>query len=238
MSNSADNTAAVLMDALQQIHYYKDQTVVVGLTGGSFEDAASRKTMLEDVFFLASVGARPVVLHGGSVPIQGILDEPRQNVECEIAVELNHKLADEYEAIGGRAMTLNFESDAVLSGSQPEGSLVGILDSVDRIVIDNLCYAGQTPFIPAFCENQSGEHFILEPMVATTQIAFQLAAKAAVIVAGGFKGADSVQDSDLLLAECESFQGHVHIVPSSTSHGILLQLFSSNQPGTIIGRAV
>ena len=87
-------------------------------------------------------------IHGRRVTDQPTLEI----VERVLAQETNEFLANEFEKIGGRAMTLNFGSTPVLFGEplelkSDEGipvdlGYVGHVTKVDRLVIDNLCYAG------------------------------------------------------------------------------------------------
>jgi acetylglutamate kinase len=74
------------------------------------------------------------------------------------------------EKLGGRAMTLNFSSTPVLegrkltldeSGEPLDLGFVGEVTSVDRRVIDNLCYAGQIPVIPSMCLDEEHEGGVL-----------------------------------------------------------------------------
>ena len=254
MDTTADQSAEALLHALHWIHHFNTQTVVVGLTAGSFNDDQRRKELLTDIYFLASIGARPVIIHGGSQTNESYLDG-NKNPEKEIAVGLNEKLAGEYEAIGGRAMTLNFESGSVLQGEADGNSSTGTVQSVDRIVIDNLCYAGQTPVIPAMCQSTSDQRLLVDDSAAVPFVASSLAAKAAAIVVpelasdqksvtacdlesfakqSGISNAVSSAITNALEAGVES----VHLINSSIPHGLLRQLFTADRPGVEIKKVI
>ena len=250
VDTTADQSAEALLHALQWIHHFSTQTVVVGLTAGSFNDEQRRKELLTDVYFLASIGARPVIMHGGADA-----NDTGQNSEQKIAVELNGQLADEYEAIGGRAMTLNFESGAVLQGELTDAGTTGAIQSVDRIVIDNLCYAGQTPVIPAMCEVTPNQRLLVDDFAAIPFVASSLAAKAAVIVMPELtsnqksvavgdiesfaqQSGISTDISSAIVNAIESGLESVHLIDSSIPHGLLRQLFTADRPGVEIKKVI
>ena len=249
---TAAKSSETLLHALNWIHHFNTQTVVIGLTAGSYKDDQRRQELLTDIYFLASIGARPVIVHGGT---QSHDQYDSNRAAQEIAVELNEKLASEYEAIGGRAMTLNFESGAVLQGEASDGKSLGTIASVDRIVVDNLCYAGQTPVIPTMCEGPSSEKILVDDVAAIPFIASGLAAKAAVVVLPELSSDEtSIAAGDLdsfakqtgisadasaaISAAIESGVESVQLVDGNVPHALLLQLFTEHRPGVEIKKVI
>jgi len=78
-------------------------------------------------------------------------------------------------------MTLNFESTPVLTGQllelkddqgQPlDLGFVGEVTKVDRLVIDNLSYASQVPFIPSMAETVDGQKLNVNADTVATKVA-------------------------------------------------------------------
>lgn len=214
---------------------------MIGLTGTSFANDELRRQLLGDVYFLASIGARPVIVHGGCVSAAAYAQQDGLHAEQEIANEINQMLADEYESIGGRAMTLNFESGAVLFGETDPHQSIGRITSVDRIVVDNLCYAGQTPIIPAMFAEAGNQCALADDVLSIPFIAGELAAKVAVIVGHDSIFESMVRDQSLNTAIDQAMARGVesfHLINSSFSHGLLLQLFSQQRLGIVIGKLV
>ena len=190
--------ADTLIEALGWIRQFRDKTTVIKLGGSMLDDADALNHILLDIHFMETVGMRPVVVHGagsritqameaaGIVPrfVQGrrVTDgQTLQIVERVLAQETNQSLADRYEKIGGRAMTLNFDSSPVLYGrplqlqdefgASIDLGFVGEVTRVERLVIDNLCYAGQVPFIPSMCETSDGQKLNVNADTAATKLA-------------------------------------------------------------------
>ncbi|MDA8564259.1 acetylglutamate kinase, partial [Mariniblastus sp.] len=113
-------------------------------------------------------------------------------VEKVLATEVNHFLAAEFEKIGGRAMTLNFESTPVLKGeplklTDDDGNAVdlghvGVVTSVDQEMIESLSNAGKVPFIPSMAITEDGYKLNVNADTAATKVAQELNADKLVIL--------------------------------------------------------
>ena len=176
--------ADVLIEALGWIRALRDKTTVIKLGGSVMEDETALAHLLLDVVFMETVGMRPVIVHGGGAAIsrameaaglepqfiQGrrVTDDAALNiVERVLAGEVNDHIANRIEELGGRAMPLNFQSSNVLfgrklkltdgAGEQVDLGNVGEVTRVDRMVIENLSYAGTVPVIPSMCLGEEDE---------------------------------------------------------------------------------
>lgn len=201
--------ADTLIEAMGWIRQFRDKITVIKLGGSVLEDLTALRHTLLDIMFMETVGMRPVVVHGGGKRINKAMDEagivPRfiqgrrytdeatlKIVEQTLAIETNHFLADEFEKLGGRAMTLNFASTNVLFGEklvlpgddgQPiDLGFVGNVTGVDRDVIENLCYVGQVPFIPSMCIDAQGQKYNVNADTAATMVAQFLGAEKLVFL--------------------------------------------------------
>lgn len=201
--------ADTLIEAMGWIRQFRDKITVIKLGGSVLEDVTALRHTLLDIMFMETVGMRPVVVHGGGKRINKAMDEagivPRfiqgrrytdeatlKIVEQTLAIETNHFLADEFEKLGGRAMTLNFASTNVLFGEklvlpgddgQPiDLGFVGNVTGVDRDVIENLCYVGQVPFIPSMCIDAQGQKYNVNADTAATMVAQFLGAEKLVFL--------------------------------------------------------
>jgi len=67
--------AAVLVEALPYIQKFRNDIVVVKFGGSSMEERAGVESILKDVAFMACVGLRPVVVHGGGKAISAKMKE-------------------------------------------------------------------------------------------------------------------------------------------------------------------
>lgn len=67
--------AAVLVEALPFIQKFRGDVVVVKFGGSALEEKAGVEAVLKDIAFMACVGLRPVVVHGGGKAISRRLKE-------------------------------------------------------------------------------------------------------------------------------------------------------------------
>ena len=65
--------ADVLAEALPWLQHYRDKIVVVKYGGNAMVDEKLREAFAEDMVFLRTVGAKPVVVHGGGPQISEML---------------------------------------------------------------------------------------------------------------------------------------------------------------------
>lgn len=282
--------ANTLIEALGWIRQFRDKTTVIKLGGSMLSNEDAIRHILLDILFMESVGMRPVVVHGAGSRISAAMKEagiePRfvagrrytdaatlEIVERVLAKETNAELAETFEKIGGRAMTLNFDSTPVLTGVPLElknaaGEIedlgfVGEISKVDRLVIDNLCYAGQVPFIPSMAETEDGQKLNVNADTVATKIAQEVCADKLVIlsdVPGVLRDPDDPESIISSLTKSEALKliadgtisdgmipkieaclqtidrgvRKVHIVNGHLRHSLLLEIYTSSGIGTVI----
>jgi len=200
--------ADTLIEALGWIRQFRGKTTVIKLGGSIMKDQNALRHVLVDIVFMETVGMRPVIVHGGGAAISQAMEEAgiAANIICGrrytdeatlaivekvLAKEVNQGLADLIEEIGGRAMTLNFESTPVLIGEKLELivdgeaidlGFVGRVTEVERAVIENLCYAGTIPVIPSMCIDDNNQKFNVNADTAATTVAQLLGAEKLVFL--------------------------------------------------------
>lgn len=287
---SAIEKANTLIEALGWIRQFRDKTTVIKFGGSLMSNQEALDHLLLDIHFMETVGMRPVIVHGAGSRISEAMTkagiEPRfvdgrrytdaatlEIVERVLAQETNGELADRFEKIGGRAMTLNFESSPVLQGrvlklSGKDGAdvdlgFVGEVTKVDRLVIDNLCYAGQTPFIPSMCETEDGQKLNVNADTAATVLAQQLnadklifisdvpgvmrdpsdpsssishltIAQARELIAEGVISGGMIPKIEACIETVQRGVKKVHIIDGSLRHSLLLEIYTSSGIGTVI----
>ena len=201
--------ADTLIEALGWIRQFRDKITVIKLGGSVMEDPHALRHVLLDIVFMETVGMRPVVVHGAGAAISRAMDAAGipakfiqgrrytdeatlEIVEKILAEEVNERITQEIEELGGRAMNLNFRTTNVLYGEPlrlvgSDGELldlgrVGRVTRVDRSVIENLCYAGQVPIIPSMCLDEQGKKLNVNADTAATAVAQSLRAEKLVFM--------------------------------------------------------
>ena len=239
--------ADTLIEALSWIRQFRGKTTVIKLGGSIMKDEDALRHVLLDIVFLETVGMRPVIVHGAGAAISQAMDEagipPRfihgrrytdqatlDIVEQVLAVEVNRKLADLIEEIGGRAMTLNFEStpvlhgqklDLVVQGETVDLGFVGTVDRVDQTVIDNLCYAGTVPVIPSMCVDESGQKYNVNADTAATMVARLMGAEKLVFLSDVNGVCTDKNDPQTLISSLDEEQAQSLIASGAIDEGMI-----------------
>lgn len=155
--------AQVLREAQPYIEALRGRTVVIKLGGSTLDDG---QDALEDIIWLQSLGAHPVLVHGGGPDISGWLDRlglPTQFVRglrvtdaatlevvrMVLVGKVNGELVQAVARHGGRAVGLSGVDGPILRAQPiaPELGYVGMVTEVDPAPIQALTAAGYIPII-------------------------------------------------------------------------------------------
>ena len=196
--------ADVLIEALRWIREFRGKVTVIKLGGSVMESPTAMTHLLLDVVFMETVGMRPVIVHGGGAAISRAMAdagiEPRffqgrritddaslEIVQRVLAGEVNERLAEQINQLGGVARPLNFRTGHVLWGepiklSDDQGQPVdlghvGTITRVDKDVIRQLCSEGVVPVIPSMCVTDEGGKLNVNADTAATAVAQALEAE-------------------------------------------------------------
>jgi acetylglutamate kinase len=178
---SANETAAVLIEALPYIQRFAGSTVVVKYGGNALSGTTHTdplKVFAEDMVFLASVGIHPIVIHGGGPQInaelerQGIeskfvdgrrvTDAPTMKVVEEVlANQVNPSIVDAINSCGGKARGLSGAKDGLISVVQRSESLgfVGDVVGIGAQTLAAVLSAGEIPVIATVGVDHKGQTF-------------------------------------------------------------------------------
>src|SRR6266849_7786401 len=133
--DDAIRKADVLIEALSYIRTFRDRLTVIKLGGSAMEDGDVLQATLQDVIFMATVGLRPILVHGGGKPIDRAMAaaglQPRKILgrrftdDATLAIvvrvlreEINAAIVAEVRQLGGRAVGLYGGSLQCLFGEQ------------------------------------------------------------------------------------------------------------------------
>jgi len=177
--------AGALIEAMAYIRRFHGRIVVVKLGGSILEDLDLQKKLLTDVVFMATVGIRPIIVHGGGKAItRAMADaglEPvwvhgrRYTDQRTLAIaehtlihKINTPICETIEALGCKAMGLHSLSSCVVFAEplQMEGEdgrkldlgLVGKVILVNADLLTTVCNAGVIPVIATIgCTRTGGK---------------------------------------------------------------------------------
>lgn len=201
--------AQVLIEALGWIQRFKGKYVVVKLGGSTLDQHEAVESLLTDVVFMASVGMRPVIVHGGGKPISAAMTdagvEPRfvegrrytdamtLRIASKVLVEtVCSKIVESLRRKGATATGLHFQSENVLIGeplklTAADGSAVdlghvGHVTAIDRELLIRVCSTGTIPVIPSIALDKQGHRLNINADTAAAAVARELNVEKLVFV--------------------------------------------------------
>ncbi|MFL5342610.1 MAG: acetylglutamate kinase [Gemmataceae bacterium] len=206
--DDAIRKADVLIEALNHIRTFRDRRSVIKLGGSAMEDADALKATLQDVVFMALVGMRPMLVHGGGKPIdramaaaglqpkkvQGrrVTDDATLAIVVRVLCdEINAAIVRQIRTLGGRAVGLHtgplqtlFGEKLLLSdnGRSLDLGRVGSVKCVDAELIEDFCAAGLIPVIPSVALDEHGGWLNVNADTAAAAVAAQLKAEKLVVL--------------------------------------------------------
>ncbi len=209
MSQNPLTKAAALVEAYGYIRAFAGKTVVVKIGGSIMDEPDNLKALVGDVCFMAAVGMRPVLVHGGGKAINAALSEAgmeshfvqgrRYTDERTLAIA-EHVLVNQINAsIVGGAMELgqaamglhSLGSCAVFGerlrlegegGRQIDIGLVGQVNWVNAELIHAVSAGGTIPVIAPIVRDAAGGKLNVNADSVAGRVAAELKADKLVVV--------------------------------------------------------
>jgi len=175
--------ATALIEAMEYIRQFHGRMVVVKLGGSILDNTDLQKKLLTDIVFMATVGIRPIIIHGGGKAITKAMNEAglepvwvhgrRYTDERTLAIaehtlinQINTPICETIGRLGPEAMGLHSLSSCVLiaeplrlkgkDGRKLDLGLVGGITSINSDLLSKLCSAGTIPVIAPIANNRAG----------------------------------------------------------------------------------
>lgn len=176
--------AKAMIEAMEYIRLFKDKIVVVKLGGSILDDMELQKKLLTDIVFMATVGMRPLIVHGGGKAITKAMNEAglepvwvhgrRYTDQRTLAIaehtlvhKVNQPICDTIRDLGGEAMGLHSLSSCVVfseplklkvDGRSLDLGYVGKVNKINAELLITLCASGTIPVIaPVSCDKTGGK---------------------------------------------------------------------------------
>lgn len=204
--DAAIRKAEVLIEALEYIRTFRGRLTVIKLGGSAMEEADALRATLQSVVFFATVGMRPVLVHGGGKPIdramaasglqpkkiQGhrVTDDATLAIVVRVLTEeINAGIVRQLRELGGRAVGLHSSMQALsgekmlregADGEKIDLGRVGKVTRVDTDIINDFAHAGVIPVIPCLAQDSAGGWLNVNGDTAAASVAAHL--KAAKLV--------------------------------------------------------
>jgi acetylglutamate kinase len=164
--------AQVLSEALPYIDFLKGKTLVIKLGGSTLEH---QRDVLQDIIWLRTLGARPVLVHGGGPYINEWLDKLQlptrfenglrvtdaqtlEVVRMVLLGQVNQSLVLMASQMGGKAIGLSGTDGGMVRAHIADEHLgfVGEVESVDPAPVQALIDQGYIPIVAPLGEGPNG----------------------------------------------------------------------------------
>ncbi len=193
----------ILSEALPYIQQFQGRTIVVKYGGAAMKDAALKAKVIRDVVFMASVGIRPVIVHGGGPEINTWLTklniEPQFKdglrvtdaktmdvVEMVLVGRVNKELVSLISQAGGKAVGL-CGKDGNLVTARPQSAAAGVgfvgdVSNVEPDLVRSLAEAGYIPVISSVAADSSGQAYNINADTVAGELAAALSAEKLILL--------------------------------------------------------
>ena len=213
----------VLSEALPYIQQFTGRTVVIKYGGAAMKDTTLKDKVIRDVVFLACVGVRPVVVHGGGPEINSWLGKlgieaqfknglrvtdaaTMDVVEMVLVGRVNKELVSLINRAGGKAVGL-CGKDANLIKARPEGAegigFVGEVQSVDIKLLKSLVDSGYIPVLSSVAADETGQAYNINADTVAGEIAAALGAEKLILLTDTAGILQDYKDPSTLIAKLD-----------------------------------
>ncbi len=200
-SGSPEHVAAVLAEAIPYMRRFRNKVVVVkyggnALNGAAEQDGGALARFAEDVVLMASVGMRPVVVHGGGPQIgelmarlgktpefrdgQRVTDAETLDIARMVLVgKVNRDIVGALNLHGPLAVGLSGEDAGFITAAVRDPSLgfVGDVAGVDPTIISRLVGEGLIPVVATIGADATGQAYNINADTVAGAIAAALGAE-------------------------------------------------------------
>ncbi|QDZ42537.1 acetylglutamate kinase [Corynebacterium sp. sy039] len=207
-SLSAAQRATVLAEALPWLQHYRDKIVVVKYGGNAMVDERLKAAFAADMVLLRTIGAKPVVVHGGGPQISAMLDklglvgefkggfrvttpEVMDVVRMVLFGQVGRDLVGLINSHGPYAVGTSGEDAGLfrahkrlveVDGEPTDIGLVGNITHVDASSLMDIIEAGRIPVVSTIAPGDDGQVYNINADTAAGALASAIGAERLVIL--------------------------------------------------------
>ncbi len=143
MSESTQQVARILSEALPYIQRFHGKTIVIKYGGNAMVDESLKRSFAKDVVLLKAVGMNPIVVHGGGPQISGTLErvgkqtefidglrvtdaETMEVVEMVLGGLVNKEIVSLINGHGGKAVGLSGKDGDMIKARKISSANIGV----------------------------------------------------------------------------------------------------------------
>ena len=239
----ANDTAALLIQALPYIRRFIGKTVVVKVGGSPMTDPDRARSLAKDVLLLHSVGIRAVLVHGGGPQIDeqmkraGLTPEFRDGLRVTDAATLdivrmvlvgkiNRELVGALNALEPVAVGVAGEDGRLLEAEPLDEALgfVGTVTKVNVLILKALLDDGLIPVVSTVAADANGQPYNVNADDAARAIAVAMEAEKIFYLTGAPGLLADPADPASLVKELTTAEARRWIADDSVTGGMIPKL--------------
>ncbi|MEM8602904.1 MAG: acetylglutamate kinase [Cyanobacteria bacterium P01_H01_bin.121] len=231
----------VLSEALPYIQQFSGRTIVVKYGGSAMKEDFLKEKVIRDIVFLACVGVKPIVVHGGGPEINSWLTkldiEPQFKnglrvtdantmdvVEMVLVGRVNKDLVSRITQAGGSAVGL-CGKDGGLIRARPQGEagigFVGEVAAVNTNVLETLSDNGYIPIVSSVAADDSGQAYNINADTVAGEIAAALGAEKLILLTDTAGIMQDFKDPSSLINQLDIQQARELIQDGTVAGGMI-----------------
>ena len=204
---TAEDKAAILVEALPYIQQFYGKTIVIKYGGNAMINDDLKEKVMQDIALMKYVGIRPVIVHGGGPDITGFLkkvgkesdfvaglrvtdEETIEIAEMVLDGKVNSEIVNLLNRRGVRAVGLSGKDAGLIKARKKLATVyegedtkkvdigyVGEVEQVDTGILEDLLDQGYVPVIAPIGVGDGGESYNINADYVAAEIAGALQAE-------------------------------------------------------------
>ncbi len=232
----------ILSEALPYIQQFQGRTVVVKYGGAAMKDSSLKEKVIRDIVFMASVGIRPVVVHGGGPEINTWLTkldiEPQFKdglrvtdaktmdvVEMVLVGRVNKEIVSLINQAGGAAVGIcGKDGNLVTARPNSVDSGVGFVGEVSNIrpnLVSSLVAANYIPVISSVAADHTGQAYNINADTVAGELAAALNAEKLILLTDTAGIMRDFHDPSTLISKLDIHQARELIASGVVAGGMI-----------------
>jgi len=236
----AHERAAILVEALPHIRTLRGSVVVVKYGGNAMTEPELARTFAEDVVLMASVGVKPVVVHGGGPQIGDLLKRLGKETEFRdglrvtdaetldvarmvLVGKVNRDIVGTINVHGPLAVGLSGEDAGLIQAEarHPDLGFVGDVTAVNPAIIERLLAEDLIPVVSTIGSDLEGQAYNINADTVAGAIAASLGAEKVVYLTDVEGLLRDVDDPGSLISHATVDQLHGLVVDGTLTGGMI-----------------
>ncbi len=235
------NRVRVLSEALPYIQQFAGRTVVIKYGGAAMKDSSLKDKVIRDIIFLACVGVRPVVVHGGGPEINTwlnklgieaqfkdglrVTDAPTMDVvEMVLVGRVNKELVSLINKAGGHGVGLCGKDGKLVQARRVDKEGIGFVGEVNKVdvkIVHCLVNNSYIPVISSVAADENGQAYNINADTFAGEIAAALGAEKLILLTDTPGILENYQDPTTLLTKLDIKQARNLIAEGVVAGGMI-----------------